>query len=454
MKYSLIYNAILTDGTQQHEGYVLYDRGVIIERGQGKASAELIAGATEATDACGAFLIPGLTDTHVHFREPGLTHKATIRGESLAAAAGGVTAVFDMPNTVPATTTPEALGAKEALARRGGVYTRYKALLGIVPGALDDLRSIDPATLPAVKLFLGTSTGAMASPEGKELEELFRYCASVGVPVMVHAEDNAIIAANTAAAVAKYGSPEAVPVSMHHLIRSREACLRSSAAAVELAMRFDTRLHIAHISTAEEVAELLGSGPAASKQITAETTPLYLDPVLCDPEARTCLHKVNPAIKTPVDAEALRKALAEGRIDTIGTDHAPHLRADKTRPGITAASGAPSVQFALPLMLTYLPMQLVIEKMTAGPAATFGIATASLTPGSQADMSLVREVAPYIINDSDVLSKCGWTPFAGRELRHRVEATWVGGTLVYSHGEARELPSDNSIKITRKCSRP
>lgn len=454
MSHAIVYNALLADSDMPETGYVCFAGGKITRRGTGLAPQELIDGADTATDARGAYLIPGLTDTHVHFREPGLEHKATIYTESIAAAAGGITAVFDMPNTKPATTTPEALAAKEALARKGGLHTRYRALLGIVPGGLDGLRTIDPATIPAVKLFLGTSTGAMASPEGRELDELFRYCASVGLPIIVHAEDNGIIAANTAAAIARYGSPEKVPVSLHHEIRSREACLRSSAHAVELAMRFGTRLHIAHVSTADEVRELLASGNTADKLITAETTPMYLDPVLANAAARSSLHKINPAIKTEADAEALRKALADGAIDTIGTDHAPHLIGEKTLSGITAASGAPSVQFALQLMLTYLPLALVVRKMTAGPAAVFGIDTpVSLAEGQNADMSLLRPVAPYTISDADVLSKCAWTPFAGRAISHRIEKVWVGGTTVFADGKAAGCARHNAINVTRTCSR-
>lgn len=450
MSKSLIHNISLPQGKNFEIGYIAFADGKITEKGFGDAPNSLIAECRDITDGQGALLIPGLADTHVHFREPGLEYKATAHSESLAAAAGGITAVFDMPNTKPATTTAEALAAKEALARQGGIYTRYRALLGIVPGSVKELRKINPYSIPAVKLFLGTSTGAMAAPDAKELHELFRYCANVRLPIIVHAEDNSIIAANTAAAIARYGSAEAVPVSMHSEIRSREACLRSSSEAVELATRYGTRLHIAHVSTADEVRELLTPGRSADKLITAETTPLYLDPVIADASARTCLLKVNPAIKTEADAEALRAALATGAIDTIGTDHAPHLIEEKRLPGITAMSGAPSIQFALPLMLTYLDLSLVVEKMTSGPADVFNIDTAGrLDTGDNADFALVRQVEPYIVDDSMVLSKCGWTPFAGRELRHRVDATWTGGVKVYAHGEALETAHDTTITVTR-----
>lgn len=435
MNRTLIHNARIVDGPAPRLGYILVEDTRIAQKASGPAPQALIDSASEAIDARGAYLLHGLVDTHVHFREPGLEHKGDIRTESLAAAAGGVTQVFDMPNTVPATTDLSALAAKTQTAREKGAYVRYTPLMGIVPGGTAQLASLAPGTLPAVKLFLGTSTGNMRSPEGRELEELFRICAALALPIIVHAEDNAIIARNMDAALARYGTPEAIPVSQHHHIRSREACLRASAAAVELAERFGTRLHLAHVTTADEVHQLLSEGPTKGKLITAETTPLYLDPALADENMRTALHKVNPAIKTPADAQALRDALATGAIDTIATDHAPHLLHEKTQPGMKAASGAPSVQFALPLMLTYLDLWTVVRKMTLGPADIFGITACRLNPGDPADLTLLREVPEYRITADLVLSRCAWTPFENRLIHHRVERTWVAGTTVYADGQ-------------------
>ncbi len=443
----LITNAQLVGPAGRITGWVLTEGSLIKASGTGDAPE---APGHETIDAGGAMLLPGLADTHVHFREPGLEHKATVRSESLAAVAGGITAVFDMPNTKPATTTVEALRQKKELAVAKGCYVRYTPLLGLVPGAMDELRRLDTTAAPAVKLFLGTSTGAMASPEGSELDDAFRFCAEHRLPIIVHAEDNDIIAANTAAAVARYGSPEAVPVSMHPDIRSAEACFRSAAYAVELAHRFGTRLHLAHVSTAREARELLQPGATHGKLVTAETTPLYLDPVLCHPSNRSSLHKVNPAIKTEADATGLREALADGRIDTIGTDHAPHLRAEKLLPGITAMSGAPSIQFALPLMLTYLPAEMIVAKMTAGPAAVFDIVlNTAFAPGSPADFSLVRETGERTITDADVLSLCGWTPFEGRTVRHTVERVWIAGQPVWNGGPVAEAAPDCDITVDR-----
>lgn len=375
----------------------------------------------EIVDARGATLISGLTDSHVHFREPGLERKATIASESRAALAGGITTVIDMPNTVPATTTAEALRAKMALGRASSAV-HYHAFYGAVPGCMEEVVKFAPGEIPGVKVFLGTSTGSMASPSEAELLELMRWCAANGLPVMVHAEDNDIIAANAAAAIARYGSPERVPVSMHSEIRSAEACVKATERAVEMALRTGAHLHIAHISTAEEVRRFLSPGPVAGKQITAETTPMYLDPWLAETAHRTSLHKINPAIKTPEDAETLRRAVVDGTVDTLATDHAPHLRAEKEGSALTAASGAPSVQFALQMMLEYLPLDVIVERMTAAPHHIFGVGTAGrIEPGAPADLLLVETTEPFAISDEMVLSPCAWTPFAGRTVSHVVK---------------------------------
>lgn len=400
------------------DSWVLYDEKVIVATGTGECPRT--AEAAEVTDARGADLIPGLTDMHVHFREPGLEQKATIATESRAALLGGITTVCDMPNTSPATTTAEALRAKVERGRRTSAV-HYHAFWGAVPGCMKEVVKFAPGEIPGVKVFLGTSTGSMSCPAEAELLELMRYCTSVGLPVMVHAEDNDMIAANAAAAVARYGSAAAVPVSEHHRIRSAEACVRATGRAIEMALQTGVHLHVAHVSTAEEVRRFFSAGPVAGKQITAETTPMYMDPVLADEACRTSLHKINPAIKTPDDAAALREAVLSGAIDTIGTDHAPHLPADKVGGALTAASGAPSVQFALPMMLEYLPLEVVVERMTAGPHAIFGLGSAGrIEAGAPADLVLVESVEPHVITDADVASLCGWTPFAGRSVRHAV----------------------------------
>lgn len=428
----LIHNAVIVDGRGERRGWIAVTGNTVTSSGEGSVVPE----ASETVDARGAYLIPGLTDTHVHFRDPGLTHKADIASESRAALAGGVTTVFDMPNTVPPVTTVAILKDKRRMIAEKHPEIRIIPLMGIAPGAMKELTElVGLEDVPAVKLFLGTTTGAMSAPADRELEDVFRFLADHNLPVIVHAEDNSLINANMAAAVAKYGSAEAVPVSLHSAIRCREACLRSAARAVDLAHRFSTRLHLAHVSTADEVRELLEPGPADGKLVTAETTAMYLDPFTVA-RADSGLLKINPAIKTLDDAEALREAVLNGKIDTLGTDHAPHLRQEKLLPGMTAMSGAPSVQFALPVLLSVLPLDVVVEKMTSGPRKVFGIdVPETFAPGMRADFSLVREVEPYVIKDSDVLSLCGWTPFDGQEVRHRVESVWVGGKLRYTRSD-------------------
>ena len=411
----LINNAVVNG---EPGSWVLYDESSVLATGVGNPGYFDV---DETIYANGATLIPGLTDTHVHFREPGLTHKATIASESRAALAGGITTVCDMPNTVPATTTAEALRNKLALGRSTSAV-HYNAFYGAVPGCMAQVVKFKPGEIPGVKVFLGASTGSMACPAEDELLELMRWCADNGLPMMVHAEDNDIIARNAAEAIARYGSPDKVPVSMHHRIRSAEACISATEKAIDKALRTGCRLHVAHVSTAEEVRRFFKPGPTASKQITAETTPMYLDPYLADEARRTSLHKINPAIKTPEDAEALCHAVVSGAIDTIGTDHAPHLLSEKQGGALTAASGAPSIQFALQMMLEYLPLTKIVERMTAGPRAIFGIGSnGRIEVGSPADLVLVHNAQPFVIDNDMVLSPCGWTPFEGRIVSHTIE---------------------------------
>lgn len=424
---TLIINALLTDCSGERCGWLRHNGSAITAVGAG-GFVPPESSDCRIADLGGARLCPGLIDSHVHFRQPGMEYKGTIATESRAALEGGMTMTFDMPNTSPATTTLSALKSKNALGRTGAA-TRYKAFFGLTPGCIGELKALGPADVPGVKLFLGTSTGAMGAPQGHELEEVLRICADKGLTVVVHAEDNDIIAANAAAATAHYGSASAVPAYMHSTIRSAEACFAAAARAVELAHRTGARIHLAHVSTAREARELLDGGPTASKLVTAETTALYLDPILSDPSNRTERHKVNPAIKTAADSAELRVALADGRIDTIATDHAPHLLAEKRGGALTAASGAPSVQFAVPVMLTYLPAQLIVARMTSGVADVFGMADyGRLQPGYPADFTVIEETSPRVIADSDVISPCGWTPFAGRTVRHRAIAMPGGST--------------------------
>ncbi len=443
----LITNATFPFRGKMYRGWVLVHDDRISGMGFGEATADIVHQAdTVMTLDDNDILMPGLIDTHVHFREPGLEHKGDIATESAAALRGGVTSYIEMPNTKPATTTAEALADKMERAK-GRSYGNYAFMLGAVDGVTGQLDRIPPENLPAVKLFLGTTTGAMSMPGDEELGRMMDWCAAHRVPVVVHAEDNDIIAANTAAAIGKYGSREAVPVGEHSAIRSRRACLSASRRAIELAHKHGTRLHIAHVSTADEADSLFSGGPIDDKLITAETTPMYLDEVFADPANRTSRHKINPAVKELSDAYALRRALADDRIDTIATDHAPHLLKEKEGGALTAASGAPSVQFALPVMLGYLAPELIAEKMAHAPAQLFSLKyRGEILPGNFADLVLLRRES-HVISDAEVEGRCGWTPFDGRRTDYMVDTVWVNGIKTLCEGRIVAPPSGRPLRI-------
>lgn len=441
----LIANALYPVDGRMLRGWILIDGKHIAATGTGEAPEGIRRDAGSIIIASDIDLVmPGMIDTHVHFREPGLEHKGNISTESKAAVLGGVTSFIEMPNTKPATTTAEAHADKLARAE-GRSYANYAFMLGAVRGVTDQLDKLPADRFPAVKLFLGTTTGAVGMPDSEEMERMMRWCADHDVPVVVHAEDNEIIDANTADAIARYGSREAVPVSEHSAIRSREACLSGARKAIALAAPHGTRLHIAHVSTADEARELLHSGDWREKKVTAETTPMYLDEFFADPANRTGRHKINPSIKTPADAAGLRKAVIDGRIDTIATDHAPHLAAEKEGGALTAASGAPSVQFALPVLLGYFPPELIAEKMASVPAQLFALAgRGEIKAGMFADLVILKR-ENHTITDADVEAPCGWTPFDGRSTDYRVDRVWVNGHLSVDGGKVCSAPAGEAL---------
>lgn len=453
MGKTLIYNARIVGAPSLPpltSGWVLVEDDRIAALGAGEPADSLRIG-TDTMDAAGAMLLPGLIDSHVHFREPGLTHKGTIASESAAAVLGGVTSFIEMPNTVPAT-TDEAAFADKLERAKGTSAANYGFMLGAADGVMTALGDIDRQLgadlLPAVKLFMGTTTGGMAMPRPDQLDQMLSYCADSGIPVVVHAEDNAIIADNTAAAIARYGSAEAVPLSEHSSIRSAEACLSCARQAIDMALSSGARLHLAHVSTAAEAALLQGGTPEG-KLITAETTPMYLDGEFCDPEKRTWRHKINPAVKS--DAMELRRALADGLIDTIATDHAPHLPSEKGGGALKAASGAPSVQFALPVMLEYLAPETIVEKMAVNPAAIFGVMKrGKIEEGFYADLVLVEKCSRHIIADTDVASPCGWTPFKGHAVYNRVAFVWVNGKIAVANGSLTGTAAGQPLRFAHK----
>lgn len=388
----------------------------------------------DVVDCSGRYVLPGAIDEHVHFRDPGLTEKGDIATESRAAVAGGVTSFFDMPNTTPQTTTIEAWEQKMQRAAEVSA-ANYAFFLGATNDNLDEILSADYTRIPGVKLFLGSSTGGMLVDDDSTITQLFKNFHRV---IACHAENEAVIAENRRRLTLEY--PQGIPVSMHSQLRSAKACFESTAHAVELARQTGARLHVMHITTADELA-LFSPGSVMGKRITAETCPHYLYFTNESVEQTGGLTKCNPAIKTDNDRRELLHAVADGRIDIIASDHAPHLLAQKRGNALTAASGMPSVQYALPLMMTMassgsFTIEDVVEKMCSNPAKLYGISRRGfLRQQYAADIVIVDPDADYVVQRTDVLSPCGWSPYEGVRMRYRVEQTWINGQPAYINGE-------------------
>ena len=384
----------------------------------------------QVLEARGRWLLPGMIDDQVHFREPGLTHKADIEHESRACLAGGITSFMDMPNTRPPALDAERLEAKYARAAEVS-RANYGFYMGASNDNLEHIKRLDPRSAPGVKVFMGASTGNMLVDDPHTLEGIF---ANAPTPVITHCEDTPTIEANLAAARARYGS--AIPLEQHPLIRSREACIKSTRLAIDLARRHGTRLHVLHISTADELA-LFAPGPVTGKQITAETCAHFLH--FCDADYARLGNRIkcNPAIKTAADRDAIVQALAEGRIDVLATEHAPHLDSEKAQDYEHAPSGLPLVQFALQIALErvfdgLLTLQRVVEATCHAPALRFDVAERGfLREGYWADLVLVDPLRPHTVTRAEVLSKCGWSPFEGETLRSSIAATFLNGQLAY-----------------------
>lgn len=402
-----------------------------------EGSISHISSSSLIIDASGCYVLPGIIDTHVHFREPGMTEKADIESESRAAAAGGVTSYFEMPNTVPQTTTLEALDDKFQRAACSS-HVNYTFFFGATNDNVELFDRLDSHRVPGIKLFMGSSTGNMLVDRDEVLEKIF---SSAKLPIMAHCEDTAIINQNMA--VAKQGNGDDPDVSLHPLIRSEEACLKSTRKAVELAGKYHARLHMAHLSTAEEL-ELFLPCPAncdsIETAITAEVTVGHLFFSMLDYQRLGARIKVNPAIKSPVDQFMLRESLNDGRITTIATDHAPHLLSQKQGGCVKAASGMPMVQFSLPTMLELvdrkvLTIERLVELMAHNPARLFEVRQRGfIRAGYQADLVIVRPHSPWTVTPEVIQSKCKWSPMEGHTFDWRVEQTFCNGHLVYNEG--------------------
>lgn len=424
---TLIYGGIIVNENRSHYGSLVMENDVIAEIIEGK---EIPCGNYDRKiDATGLFVLPGVIDSHVHFREPGLTAKADIGTESEAAAYGGVTTFFDMPNTVPQTTSVDALDAKFRIAREKS-HVNYSFFFGATNSNTDALQTLDRHVVPGVKLFMGASTGNMLVDSDDSLHKIF---SNATMPVMVHCEDTGMINANMTEAKSRYGDDP--DVALHPLIRSEEACYASSSRAVRMARTYGTRLHVAHVSTAKEL-ELFGH----DGNITAEAVITHLFFSDEDYARLGTRIKCNPAVKTAYDRSELRKALSSGAISTVGTDHAPHLLKDKEGGCARAASGMPMIQFSLVTMLELvdngvLDMERLVRLMCHNPADIFEVrGRGYLRKGYKADIVLVGRDRRWTVTGDTVRSKCGWSPMEGHTYDWRVVKTICNGQVVYDDG--------------------
>ena len=427
-----IHNAIIVNEGRRFAGSVVVDGEVIREVLEGDMRPSV--GCDSEIDAHGCFLMPGVIDDHVHFRDPGLTHKADMATETAAAAAGGVTSFMDMPNCNPQTTTIEALEDKFASAATKCVVN-YSFYFGATNTNADLLKELDKTRVCGVKLFMGASTGNMLVDR---METLRRIFSEAGMLIATHCEDQAIIRRNTELFKERYG--EDPDISLHPLIRSEEACWESSSLAVRLARETGARLHVLHVSTAREL-DLFEDKPLSEKRITAEACVSHL--MFCDEDYKTLGTRIkcNPSIKTRRDRDALLQALATDRIDVVATDHAPHLLSEKQGGALKAVSGMPMLQFSLVSMFELvhegvLTVEQVVQKMCHAPAELFRIRKRGyIRPGYQADLVIVNPDFEWHLTPACILSKCGWSPMENRLFHARVEKTLVNGTLVYSDGK-------------------
>ena len=439
---------IIKGGTLVNE-YRQYKADIVINHGC--IEAILPEGVTtedaEIIPAEGCYVLPGVIDDQVHFREPGLTHKGNIAEGSRAAAAGGVTSFMDMPNVLPPTTTKKLLEEKQEIASRTSLVN-YSFYLGASKDNINEIKHVDTRTTCGIKLFMGASTGNLLVDDLPTLERIF---AESPILIATHCEDTPTINQNLARYKEKYG--DNIPPQCHPLIRNREACLKSSSLAVSLAKKFGSHLHVLHLSTADELV-LFEQGPVSGKKITAEVCAHHL---WFNDEAylnKGNFVKWNPAIKTEKDRQALLQALNEKVIDVIATDHAPHTISEKSGPYTQAASGGPLVQHSLVILLELarqgaITIERVVDGMCHAPALLFGIEKRGfLREGYKADICIV-EKNTWTVNKENLLYQCGWSPLEGQTFHHKVRTTLVNGTIVYDKGDFPAIPQGELLTFSR-----
>ena len=441
---------------------ILLKNATLVNEGQSIQSDLLISGqyidkiapsisdpSAEVIDLEGKLLIPGMIDDQVHFREPGLTHKAEIYTESRAAVAGGITTFMEMPNTVPNTLTQELLedkyqiGAKQSLAN-------YSFFMGASNDNIEEVLKTDPKKVCGVKVFMGSSTGNMLVDNEQTLTNIFSKCDML---IATHCEDEATVRKNMEIYKAKYG--EDLPIRYHAEIRDDEACYISSSLAVNLAKKYDTRLHILHLSTAKEMELFDNSVPLKNKRITAEACVHHLWFTDQDYDKKGTFIKWNPAVKSQADQDAVWKALNDDKIDILATDHAPHTLDEKNNSYFNAPSGGPLVQHAVPAILQQskagkISLERAVEKMCHAPAICFDIEKRGfIREGYFADLVVINPNDPWEVSKSNVLYKCGWSPFEGVTFDHKIERTFVNGQQVYSKGEIINVDAAQRITFDR-----
>lgn len=430
MKKVLIKNAKIVNEGKIIDGDVFIEDGIISE-----ISESISAKSPDVNifDAEGTYLLPGLIDDQVHFREPGLTHKESIETGSRAAVAGGITSFIEMPNTLPQTTNMEELEKKFKIASETS-YANYSFMFGGTNDNLSEIEKIDPKTVAALKLFLGSSTGNMLVDDEKVLEQIFKKS-----PVLIaaHCEDEGTIKKNLEECMERYGDD--IPIELHPKIRSAEACYKSSSKAVALAKKTGARLHVFHVSTAKELSLFSNKKALKDKKITAEVCIHHLWFNDSDYAKKGTLIKWNPAVKTEKDQEALLEALNDDRLDVLATDHAPHTKEEKKNVYTKAPSGGPLVQHALPALLQMhhqgkITLEKIVEKACHNPAILFQIEKRGfIREGYKADLVLVDLNSPWAVQPDNIFSKCQWSPFEGTTFKSRVTHTFVNGKLVYKN---------------------
>lgn len=446
MQTYLIKNAKIVSEGKIFEGDVLIENEIIAEIA---SSISPKNSDCKIIEAFGSYLIPGMIDDQVHFREPGLTHKGDIKSESKAAIAGGITSFIEQPNTIPNAITQELLEEKYQIAAQSS-YANYSFMMGVTNDNLDEVLKTNPKNVAGLKIFLGSSTGNMLVDNQEVLEKIF---SSTKMLIAVHCEDEQTIKNNLEKYKNKFG--EDIPVDVHHLIRSGEACYISSSQAVALAKKTGARVHIFHISTEKETHLFTNKIPLDEKQITAEVCVHHLWFTNEDYKTKGSLIKWNPAVKTQADKEGLWKALIDGRIDVIATDHAPHTLLEKSNKYGACPSGGPLVQHALVALFEgyhqgKISIEKIVEKTAHNPAKIFKIENRGfIKEGFFADLVLVNPALPWRVTTENILYKCGWSPFEGTTFKSKITHTFVNGNLVFENNKIKELKSGMRLEFNR-----